>query len=356
MNYLCDKAKRLKPYTAGIQPGEAGWIKLNTNENPYPVSPKVAQTLKSLDVEKLRLYPDATCGALQQAIARHLGIEAENVFCGNGSDEVLALAFQAFFSEKSNVLMPDISYGFYPVWSQMYDVGATFVPVNQDFSINVADYKGAGGVILANPNAPTGIALTLAEVETIVQRNPNGVVLIDEAYIDFAQVESAVPLINEYENLLIVRTFSKSHSLAGLRVGIAIGNRSLIEGLERVKNAFNSYPLDFIAQALAAEAIRDEAYWDETRKHIIATRERTVACLRELGCNVLPTQTNFLFMESADAKALYEHLLSNKILVRYWDQPRIHQFLRVTIGTDAEMEEFIQCVKRFWSGERTKQP
>ena len=347
MNYLSDKARRLTPYTAGMQPG-TGWIKLNTNENPYPVSPRVSEAVKSLNVDKFRLYPDATSKELARAIAKTLGVGAENVFCGNGSDEVLALSFQAFFSGKDRVMMPDISYGFYPVWSEMYGVNAAFAPITEDFSINIGDYKGADGVVVANPNAPTGIALPLSEIEAMIQSNPNGVVLVDEAYIDFAGVESAVPLIERYENLLVVRTFSKSHSLAGLRVGFAVGSRALIEGLERVKDAFNSYPLDAVAQAAAAAAILDVEYWDETRKRVIATREKTIERLRESGFSVLPSQTNFFLMESEGAKALYEYLMSQKILVRYWEKPRVDRFLRVSVGTDDEMEAFVQCVKRFW--------
>jgi len=347
MTYLSDKARSLTPYTAGVQPGEAGWIKLNTNENPYPVSPKAAEALKNLPVEGLRLYPDGTSGELRQAIAGRLGVEAENVFCGNGSDEVLALAFQAFFCGKNRVVMPDISYGFYPVWSKLYGVQAEIAALGPDFTININDYKGAGGVVIANPNAPTGIALTLPEVEEMIRGNPGGVVIVDEAYIDFSGVASAVPLVRKYENLLVVRTFSKSYSLAGLRVGFAVGNRALTAGLERVKNAFNSYPLDLFAQTGAAAAIRDTEYWDETRSRVIATREKTRERLREAGWPVLPSQTNFLFMEAGAAKGFYEYLLNNRILVRYWDQPRIDRFVRVSIGTDDEMEAFIQCARRF---------
>ena len=348
MNYVSDKASRLTPYKAGMQPEEAGWIKLNTNENPYPVSPKAAEALKHLSVERLRLYPDGTSGELRQAIAGRLGVGAVNVFCGNGSDEVLALAFQAFFCGKDRVVMPDISYGFYPVWSQLYDVKAETAPLNLDFSINISDYKGAGGVVIANPNAPTGIALAFADVEEIVRNNPGGVVMMDEAYIDFSSVESAVSLIRKYENLLVVRTFSKSYSLAGLRVGFAVGDLALIAGLERVKNAFNSYPLDLFAQVGATAAIRDIEYWNETRSRVIATRDQTRERLRELGYHVLPSQTNFLWMELETAKGFYEYLWNNKILVRYWDHPRINRFVRVSVGTDVEMEAFIQCARRFW--------
>ncbi|MDR0496486.1 MAG: aminotransferase class I/II-fold pyridoxal phosphate-dependent enzyme, partial [Treponema sp.] len=228
MDYLSEKAKRLTPYVAGLQPQDSGWIKLNTNENPYPPSPKVTEALKKADIDNLRLYPNSDAHILCEAVAETFGIKTENIFAGNGSDEVLALAFQAFFCGKDKVFMPDISYGFYPVWSEIYDVGAKIIPVQDDFSINPGDYKGANGVIIANPNAPTGFALTLTEIEEIVHYNPDGAVIVDEAYIDFADVESAISLIEKYDNLLVVRTFSKAHSLAGLRAGYAVGNEKLV--------------------------------------------------------------------------------------------------------------------------------
>ena len=350
MDYLSEKVRRLKPYAAGLQPKEGGWIKLNTKENPYPPSPRVAEALRNAEAAKLRLYPDGDTAGLCEAIAENLGLCPENVFAGNGSDEVLALAFQAFFSGKGNVLTPDVSYGFYPVWSEMYDVGTKIIPLNGDFTVNISDYKDGAGVILANPNAPTGLALSLSEIEEIVKSNPRGVVIIDEAYIDFASAASAAGLIEKYGNLLVVRTFSKSHSLAGLRVGFAAGDKKLIGALRLAKDAFNSYPLGLLAQTLAKAAISDVDYWEESRRRIIRTRDETTARLRKLGFRVLDSQANFLFMEAENAKDLYEYLLSEKILVRYWDKPRIGRFLRVTTGTDAEMEVFIKCIER-----RTKQ-
>ena len=355
MKYSSEKVRILTPYVAGLQPRETGWVKLNTNESPYPPSPKVVEVLKNVDIENLRLYPDSDSSALCQSIAERLDVKSENVFCGNGSDEVLALIFQGFFSGKENVLMPEISYGFYPVWSKMYDVGAKYVPVGEDLIINTSDYKGANGVILANPNAPTGIALTIAQIEDIVRNNPYGAVIVDEAYIDFASVESAVILTKKYENLMVVRTFSKSHSLAGLRVAFAVGNRELIQVLQRVKNAFNSYPLDILAQTSAQVAICDVDYFEETRNRIIAARKKTAEQLTELGYNVLNSQANFLFMQAKNAKDLYEYLFNHKILVRYWDKPKIADFLRVTIGKDKEMEAFIQCVKQFLKEKPMKQ-
>ena len=349
MNYLTEKALRLTPYVSGIQPNEPGWIKLNTNENPYPPSPKVAEVLSAADINALRLYPDSDSTMLCKAIAERYNVKPENIFCGNGSDEVLALAYQAFFSGKCDIFTPDISYGFYPVWAQMYDVATKVLPLCDDLSIDVSQYKNGNGVILANPNAPTGLALTLDHIELIVKNNPNGVVIIDEAYIDFAgaEVKSAVPLISKYENLLVVQTFSKSYSLAGLRVGFAVGSKVLIDGLQRLKNTFNSYPLGALEQKAATAAICDIEHWEKTRQATIKTRDNTIAELRAMGYNVPSSHTNFIFIRTNRAGELYEYLLANKILARYWNKPKLCDYLRVSIGTDKEMEAFIGCVKRF---------
>jgi histidinol-phosphate aminotransferase len=284
---------------------------------------------------------------LCSAIARSLDISSDMIFCANSSDEVLALAFQAFFSGKDNIVTPDVSYGFYPVWGEMYDAGLKFAALREDFTVDTDDYTNSNGIIIANPNAPTGIALGLSDIEKIIKQNPNGAVIIDEAYIDFARSESALKLTASYDNLLVVRTCSKSYSLAGLRVGYALGNPALIDGLRRVRNAFNSYPLGMLAQICAAAAVSDTAYLSETVSRIIKTRDFTVGELEKLGYNVLDSQANFIFMHAENAKALYEHLMENKILVRYWEKPRINQFLRVSIGTDKDMEAFIECVSRF---------
>jgi len=358
MDFLSKKAKQLTPYIAGLQPQEDGWVKLNTNENPYPPTPGVYEALGRMDIAKLRLYPDGDSRALKEAIAANLRLNAENIFCGNGSDEVLALAFQAFFSGKCNVQTPDISYGFYPVWGKMYDVGLNFLPLGDDFSINPKDYKGANGVIIANPNAPTSLALRLCDIEQIVTQNPNGVVLIDEAYIDFADVESAVNLVKggKYKNLLVVRTFSKSHALAGMRVGYAIGNPGLIDALCRVRDTFNSYPLDMLAQTAAIAAIEGLMYLEASTKGIVATRDKTAHSLRNMGYTVLPSQTNFLFITNTPvAGSLYQYLLENKILARYWDTPKLKECLRVSIGTDSDMEVFLSCVQEFTSARLRKQ-
>jgi len=343
MNYLSEKAKGLTPYVAGLQPQESGWIKLNTNENPYPPSPKVLEAIKNADLTRLRLYPDGDSTELRKAIASNLGVSSENIFCGNGSDEVLALAFQAFFSGKVNVMTPDISYGFYTVWGSMYDVGLEFCHLNNNFTIDTAHYKNANGVVIANPNAPTSMALERFQIELILKNNPNGVVIIDEAYIDFANVESAVNLLEKYENLLVVRTFSKSHSLAGMRVGYAIGHPALIEALRLMRDSFNSYPLDMLAQTAAIAAIQNET----PCSRIMNTRGSTITHLHKMGYEVPPSQTNFILIITAQAGELYAHLHENKILTRYWDRPRLKCYLRVSIGTDDEMEVFLKCVQDF---------
>ena len=372
-DFLSQKAKALTPYVAGLQPQEPGWIKLNTNENPYPPSPKVHDSLRELDIAKLRLYPDGESTALREAIAADLGVGAENIFCGNSSDEVLALAFQAFYSGKENIIAPDVSYGFYPVWGKMYDVGLRQIPLHDDFSLIPDDYADANGVIIANPNAPTSLALGLTDIEKILRQNPKGVVLVDEAYIDFADVESAVKLLKysgsvvekcpakaedrfyqKYLNLLVVRTFSKSHSLAGLRVGYAVGHPKLISALGRVRDAFNSYPLDMLAQVAAAAAIKDRPYLEKTVNEVILTRDRTITRLRDMGYQVLPSQANFILMKATDAEGLYSHLLNHKILARYWGTPRLKNYLRVSIGTNADMEAFIQCVQEYTSARQMK--
>lgn len=352
--YLSNMAKTLVPYVAGIQPKESGWVKLNTNESPYPPSPKVIEAIKNADMAKLRLYPDCDSAELCNAIAKVLGVNAENIFIGNSSDEVIALAFQSFYAGKENVLMPEISYGFYPVWSQMYDVGAVKVPLKADYIIDTNDYRGGGGVVIANPNAPTGLALTVNQIEQLVVNNPDGLVLVDEAYMDFAEIDNAIGLVAKYDNLLVARTFSKSYSLAGLRVGFAVGNKNLIDGLLRVKNAFNSYPLDRLAQIGAKAAVEDAAYFETTRRNVIVTRKDVIKQLRGLGFNVLDSEANFIFLEAENAKELYEYLINKKILVRYWDKPKLSNFIRVTIGTKKEMEVFISCVKSYVTQKKQK--
>ncbi|WP_201524846.1 histidinol-phosphate transaminase, partial [Bordetella pseudohinzii] len=327
-------------------------VKLNTNENPYPPSPKALQAIRAAASDTLRLYPDPASEGLCQAVARALGVRPEQVFVGNGSDEVLAHAFQAFFKHEGRpLLFPDISYSFYPVYCGLYQIEHATVALDEAFGVVVDDYlpsqgRQAGGVILPNPNAPTGRALPLADIERLAAGNPQCVVLIDEAYVDFG-AESAVALVDRHPNLLVVQTLSKSRSLAGLRVGYAIGHPALIEGLNRIKDSFNSYPIDRLAAAGAIAAIEDQAHFDRTRLAVIATRERLAAGLVELGFEVLPSAANFVFARhpAHDGAALAAQLRERSIIVRHFKRPRIDQFLRITVGTDAECASLITALK-----------
>lgn len=335
------RTRALCPYVPGEQPKDGQrLIKLNTNENPYPPSPAVVRALRDFDPASLRLYPDADGAPARAAFAERAGLTAREVFVGNGSDEVLAIAFQAFFGEGEPLLLPAVSYSFYPVYCQLYGIEYQAVPMNADFSIAIEGFlRPGGGVVLANPNAPTTLALELPAIRRILEAHPDEVVLIDEAYVDFG-AQSALSLVREYENLLVVQTCSKSRSLAGLRVGFAAGNPALIEGLDRVKNSFNSYTLDRLAIACATASFTDEAYFADTVAKIVATRARTAARLRDLGFTVLDSKTNFLFITHprAAASELMAALKAQGILVRYFAQPPIDRYLRVTVGTDGEME------------------
>lgn len=340
----------LVPYVPGEQPRIAKLIKLNTNENPYPASPRVVQAITTAAQQGLQLYPDPESTVLRQAIARYHGISVDQVFVGNGSDEVLAHAFFAFFQQDKPLLMPDVTYSFYQVYCQLYGIAAQVVPLDEAMQICVSDYRGrgeAGGVVIANPNAPTGSALPLAAVEQLLQSQPQQVVLVDEAYVDFGG-ESAIGLIDRYPNLLVVQTLSKSRSLAGLRVGFAAGSRHLIEALERVKNSFNSYPLDRLAMAGAVAAYEDNDYFEQTRQAVMQSRNALTLALQQQGFEVLPSAANFLFVRHPqhDAAMLAERLRENGILVRHFRRPRIEQYLRISIGTPAECEALAGALRR----------
>lgn len=340
--YWSQRAKRVKPYTAGEQPKEKNIIKLNTNENPYPPSPKVFDAIRNFDIEKLRLYPNATSEMLREEIAKYHDVKIENVFCGNGSDEVLALAFQAFFDEF--VYMPEITYSFYPVWAEMYDIAVRKVRVDWDFSVEYEGFYGAENVVLANPNAPTSMALT-PDILNRIAEHTKGVFVIDEAYAEF-WCNSAIGLTKKHKNTLVVRTLSKSHSLAGLRVGYAIGDEGLIEALERMRDSFNSYPLDMIAQVAACEAIKDVNYTRENISRIIAAREYTSEALRACGCEVLPSSSNFLFCHpTRPAGDVYEILRKRNILVRHFSGDRVKDWLRITIGRIEEMQVLVNIMQ-----------
>lgn len=349
MNFLSEKANELTPYVPGQQPKNGKYIKLNTNENPYPPSIKVIEAIKNANLDKLRLYPDPESTSLRETYAKLLGLEKENIFVGNGSDEVLATAFQSFYMGKNNILMPDITYSFYPVYCNLYNIAAKEVPLKEDYKIDINDYlMKNNGIVIANPNAPTGIALSKEEIETIIKNSPNSVILIDEAYVDFGG-ETVIPLVKKYNNLIVVRTLSKSYSLAGLRVGFGIGNKELVDGMNRVKNSFNSYPVDMLAQICSNEAINDTKYLNKTRNMIIATREETAKRLKEIGFTVLDSKTNFLFIIHKEKKAedIFKYLKENRILVRYFKKPRLDNGIRVTIGTKEEMETFVEKIKEF---------
>lgn len=328
------------PYVPGEQPQDRRYIKLNTNENPYPPAPMALEALRAAANADLRLYPDPECVELRRAVAELYGVSPENVFCGNGSDEILSFSFQAFFDKEQPVAFPDITYSFYEVFVKYLDLTAKLIPLREDFSLPVEEFLDCpGGAVLANPNAPTGQWIELEDVERILRANQGRVVILDEAYVDFG-CESGVKLIEKYPNLLVVQTLSKSRSLAGLRVGFALGQPNLIAGLRCVRDSINSYTVDRAAAAIAKGAVEDRAYFEETRQKIIHTREKTAKELRELGFWVGESRTNFLFIRhpSKPGKELFTALRERGILVRRWDIPRIQEYLRVSIGTDREME------------------
>ena len=339
------------PYVPGEQPREGKFIKLNTNECPYPPSPRVVEAIRQAAGDELRFYPDPECLALRRAIAKREGLKPEQVFCSNGSDEVLAFAFQAFFDPEREIVFPRITYSFYPVYTDYFGLRCRRVPMNPDFSDPVDELCGSnGGVVLCNPNAPTGIAVGLDVVEKLLRANPDVAVIVDEAYVDFG-ARSAVPLIDKYPNLLVVQTASKSRALAGLRVGWAMGQENLISGLRCVRDSINSYTVDRVAQAGARAAIEDEDYFQSIRRRVMDTRERTAKVLKQMGFIVLPSQANFLFLSHPNhgGKELLDALRERGILVRWWSDPPIENWLRVTIGTDEEMEEFARGLREIVS-------
>lgn len=350
MRFWSPEVRELEPYVPGEQPKIQNLLKLNTNENPYPPSPKVVEAVQKVlenSADALRLYPDPDASELKQAIAKQQNVAVGNVFVGNGSDEVLAHIFKAFFVQEQPLLYPDISYSFYPVYSQFFGVKTKILPLNDDFEIVVDDYKQAnGGIIIANPNAPTSIALGLSAIEEILQANPNSVVVIDEAYVDFG-AESAVKLVEKYDNLVVCQTTSKSRSLAGLRVGFAIAQPHLIAALEAVKNSFNSYPMDRFAIAAAVASFQDQAYFEAQCQKVIASREKLVTDLTSLGFKILPSHANFIFAShpQQDAGELAAALRERGIIVRYFNKPRINQYLRITIGTDEQNQRLVDTLK-----------
>ena len=343
MKFWSSITKSLTPYVPGEQLNETDIVKLNTNENPFPPSPKVLESIQDAIGTQLKKYPDPESTKLKDAIADFYKIESENVFVGNGSDEVLAHVFMAFFKDK-RLYFPNITYSFYPVYCGLYEIDYQPISLNYKFQMETEDYLGLdGNIIFPNPNAPTGIGVELSVIEEILEKNPDNLVVVDEAYVDFGG-KSAIELVDKYKNLLIVQTFSKSRSLAGMRVGFAIGDAELIEGLVRVKDSFNSYPLDRLAQAAGEAAIKDREYFEYTCREIIKNREWTVAELEKRGIEVLPSTANFIFAKVENAEKIYEELKARKILVRYFKKPLINSYLRISIGTKEEMEKLIKNI------------
>jgi len=345
--FWSDGVATLSPYTPGEQPAIEGLIKLNTNEHPHGPSPKALAAIRAATDEALRLYPDPDARALKQTVSTLHGLQPAQVFVGNGSDEVLAHAFRALLRHPLPILFPDVSYSFYPVYAELFGIAVERVPLAADFSVDLAGYlRPNGGIVLANPNAPTGRALGLDQIRSLLQANRDSVVLVDEAYVDFG-AESAVPLIAEFPNLLVVHTLSKSRALAGLRVGFAMGHPHLIEALERVKGCFNSYPLDRLAQAGAVAALEDVAYFDDTREQVMASREVLSLGLAKLGFEVLPSLANFVFARHPAWRGavLLTALREQGILVRQFEKPRISDFLRITVGRPEQVSALLRVLQ-----------
>jgi len=342
-----DNVRRVVPYVAGEQPNKKNMIKLNTNECPYPPAPGVGRLAACMDCNALRLYPDSGTTSLVEALAGYYHVNKEQVFVGVGSDDVLSMSFMTFFNSDRPILFPDVTYSFYDVWAELYHIPYRTCPLDENWHINPDDYKQPnGGVIFPNPNAPTGLLESLDVIEGIIKSNPDVVVIVDEAYIDFGGT-SALPLIEKYENLLVVQTFSKSRAMAGMRIGFCIGNEKLIHYLNDVKFSFNSYTMNMPSQVLGVEAVRDDAYFKATTAKIITTRERVKKELKELGFTFPDSAANFIFAshKTVPAKEIFTRLRERDIYVRYWDKPRIDNSMRITVGTDEQMDALIEALK-----------
>ncbi len=342
-----ENVRRVVPYTPGEQPKDKDIIKLNTNENPYPPAPAVREILDNFDVSQMRLYPNPDSEILVNALAERYGVKPSQVFVGVGSDDVISMAFMTFFNSDKPVLFPDITYSFYDVWADVYRIPYKTCPLRDDFTINPDDYKQEnGGIIFPNPNAPTGVLESVDMIEDIIKSNPDSVVMIDEAYIDFGG-ESCLPLIEKYENLLVIQTFSKSRSMAGMRIGFAIGNEKLIKYMNDVKFSVNSYTMNTVTQICGAETVRDEKYFQDTVNKIIEIREYSKKKLAELGFEFTDSMSNFIFAghKTKDAGYIFEELKKRKIFVRYWNKPRINNYMRITVGTDEEMNALFKALE-----------
>ncbi|MCD7778835.1 MAG: histidinol-phosphate transaminase [Clostridiales bacterium] len=347
---LIKKLSNIEPYVPGEQPKGEGIIKLNTNENPYPPCQGVLKALKEIKADGLKLYPDFVCKELKGVICENYPVKENEIFLGNGSDEVLALCFKAFFNSEKPVLFPDITYSFYSVWTEFFNIPYKTVPLNEDFTINAEGFLTEnGGIVIPNPNAPTAIYEPKDSIENIIRQNPESVVIIDEAYVDFSEEGSIAELIQKYENLVVVQTYSKSRSLAGIRFGYAFANPKLISVLEGVKNSFNSYTINTVTRILAAEGGKDRAYFNECVGKIKKTRTRLTAELSNLGFKTCPSSANFIFTTNPeiDCCELFEYLKTRKVFVRHFDKPKINNYLRITIGTDYEADVLIKEIKGF---------
>lgn len=346
--------RRVVPYTPGEQPTGDGIIKLNTNENPYSPCDGVKKALLDFKADRLRLYPDTDSKELTAALAGFLGVSENRVFLGVGSDDVISMAFLTFFSSGKPVFFPDVTYSFYDVWASVYGIPFETKPIDENFKINHDDYKGEnGGIIFPNPNAPTGVCESTETVEKILLQNPDSVVIVDEAYIDFGG-KSCIGLIDKYDNLLVVQTFSKSRSLAGARIGFAVGNEKLIKYLNDVKFSVNSYTMNALSQTVGVESVKDRDYFKTTTDKIIATRERTKAKLKTLGFSFPDSMANFIFASHSEVPAdvLFKKLKERKIFVRHWNKPRIDNYLRITVGTDEQMNSLISALEEIIKEER----
>ena len=344
-----ENVRKVVPYVPGEQPKRQDIIKLNTNEFPYSPAPAVKKALEDFDYDNLRLYPDPAITNLVGAVADTYGLKPENVFVGVGSDDVLAMAFLTFFNSDKKILFPDITYSFYDVWADLYRIPYEVQPLNEDFSICKEDYfKENGGVIFPNPNAPTGVEESLEMIEEIIKKNPDVVVIIDEAYVDFG-AKSALPLIEKYENLLVVQTFSKSRALAGIRIGCAFGSEKIIKYLNDAKFSFNSYTISRLTEAIGCASLGDKEYFASTVQKVIDTRERTKTRLTELGFSFADSKANFIFAthKSVSAKELFEAMREEGIIVRYFNKPRIDNHLRISIGTDEQMDAMLAFLTEY---------
>lgn len=346
--YWTDLVNRLTPYVPGEQRSGDNVVKLNTNENPYPPSDLVSQAIASVPSGELRRYPDPNAIGLRQSLADYHDLNIDQVFVGNGSDEILALAFMAFFTGDKPLQFPVVSYSFYPVYCDLLNIKPQKTALDENFNVRPGQFSAeCGGIVFPNPNAPTALAMPRESIEQILSQHADKVVLVDEAYADFG-AHSVIDLINRYPNLVVSRTFSKGRSLAGMRIGAAFADANLIEGLRRVKDSFNSYPLDALAQAAAVASLKDEPYYRGTIKKIMATRERVTQELEKRNYRVLPSAANFIFASPPDqnAKKVFDGLNEQNVLVRYWDKPPLNDWLRITIGTDAEMDLFFAALEK----------